>query len=155
MSSHLDVLRSQLEAFGAARSRQGAAMECWELQLQLKLAAGLYDVMDWALEQRGRALKGDRGALRDAFLRDVQSLYALWHAPSAELLSVLEKRQEEGCAFDGIGRFAADCEEIGDYLRFDVEGTIEALHDVDAGRTVSIEVLRNELRAKFDAPIRA
>lgn len=77
MSAHMDILRTQLKAYGEAWQRQSARpMTCWELRLQLKLAFSLYDVVYAAVEHRDREAARGAAEVRDTYLRDVKDLYA-------------------------------------------------------------------------------
>lgn len=153
MSAHMDIFRAQLQSYADAWRRQFATpFECWELQLQLRLALNLYDFAAAVAEHRaheGRA----KGEVRDQFIRETHSLYAIWFEPSRSLLGVLKERRAGGCVFEGLSRLDMLCYHIEGFLRFNVEDTIQALHDVDEGRCIPIDEARNELRRRSNARV--
>jgi hypothetical protein len=154
MPPHMETLRGQLQAYCEAWQRQaGKELSCWELRLQIRLSLNLYDLITMMGEHRGHEVKKDKGERRDAFLRDQHLLHSLWFKPAKDLLTLLKARPYDACVFEGMHRLDVICHDIESYLRFDIEGTIQALHDVDEGRCIPIQELRNELRRRSNAAV--
>jgi hypothetical protein len=151
----MDILMPQLKAFDAGVSAStGNDSKSWELQLQVRMALDLWRSIDSAMEQRSFNTRNDRGEERDQFLRDQHQLYAVWAKPAQALLARAKEAGRNGVLIERLGELQGICEELKWFLLHDVEATISALHDIDAGRRgTSLAELRNELRRRSEAAV--
>lgn len=145
----VDAYRDGWQAASAANT-----FKTWELRLQAKLALDLWDLIGAAIQRRSFDARDDRGAARDAVLRDQHRLYAAWYEPTRQLVGRLRDAEARGEFYEQIGELEYLCYELESYLRFDVEATIQGLHDMDAGRGTPIEVVRDELRRRTRSAVR-
>ena len=155
MQPHVDIVRSLLHAYRDSWQRQaGAQWTAWELQQQLRLALTLYDVLSAAAEQRGAEVNKRGGTERDSFIRDTHEVTTAWYEPSRQVMGVLKERSRDGAVFEGLMRLERLCHDVGWYLAGDPERMIRALRDVDEGRMIPLQELRDELRRRSGAAVR-
>lgn len=123
------------------------------LSMRIGLANALYDAVNEENRREGKRVEGDRGSLRDAFMRNMYGLWERWYEPVPAILQQLKEVPDAGASIVGADELIKRAEGVSRYLSAPVEKLITAMHDCEEGRGIPLEVLRNELRDRARARV--
>jgi hypothetical protein len=149
MAPPQELLRGQLNAFSDAwRKPHAQAMECWELKEILRMSLALYDAMA-ALNHHwsDQVHSGSVPFSRERAL-EVQQLYRDWVVPSGDILKDLKALEKAGFAFEEAARFRAACKDARLTATTDLDAILAAERELEEGRGIPIEEVRDELRRR-------
>ena len=123
-------------------------MACWELEGRLKLSIALHEAIRNDLEHRGADIpcKGTPADLQH--LKELHSLYSEWMNPAPEILFAIKSLESQGYDVAGAAPFRELVGQLRGFLAMTPESITQSMRDLEEGKFLSLEGVRNELRAR-------